>query len=136
MGTNHSADFQGYLQAFEALPTLRQRVFHVLDSLPEDVQQDFVQDSTFRVSLEEYTPGRGWTMFMDLPTGGSAVSRCVVLRGKLDRAPENFALYVIAHEFAHAFLRNGGWKEISDKEEAADALAASWGYPKPARRWF
>ena len=75
-------------------------------------------------------------MFMDLPSGGSAVSRCVVLRGKLDRAPENFALYVIAHEFAHAFLRNGGWKEISDKEEAADALAASWGYPKPARRWF
>ena len=42
------------------------------------------------------------------------------------------AKYIIAHEFAHAFLRNGGWGEITDAEEAADALAASWGFHKPA----
>ena len=40
--------------------------------------------------------------------------------------------YVIAHEFAHAYLRNGGWGEILDREEAADALAAHWGFPRPA----
>ena len=59
-------------------------------------------------------------------------SRCVVLRPKLEVASESFANYVIAHEFAHAFLRNGGWGEITDVEEAADALAASWGFHKPA----
>lgn len=136
MSAEDSTDFRDYLRAFESLPTLRQRVEQVLHSLPQDVQQDFIQDSTFRVSLEDYEPGRGWTMFIDLPTAGNAVSRCVVLRGKLNRAPETFALYVIAHEFAHAFLRNGGWGEITDKEEAADALAESWGYPKPKFRWF
>jgi hypothetical protein len=44
---------------------------------------------------------------------------------------EAFAHYVIAHEFAHAYLRNGGWNEITDREEAADALAASWGFRRP-----
>jgi len=39
---------------------------------------------------------------------------------------------VIAHEFAHAFLRNGPWGEITDVEEAADALAATWGFIRPA----
>jgi hypothetical protein len=41
---------------------------------------------------------------------------------------------VIAHELAHAYLRNGGWGEISDRELAADALAESWGFPKPMKR--
>jgi hypothetical protein len=57
----------------------------------------------------------------------------VVLRPKLERASESFAKYIIAHEFAHAFLRNGGWGKITDVEEAADALAASWGFYKPAK---
>ena len=63
------------------------------------------------------------------PTGES--SRCVVLRPKLADCSEAFAYYVIAHEFAHAYLRNGGWGNISDVEEAADALAASWGFRRP-----
>lgn len=103
----------------------------MLASLPLVIQQDFADDQTFRVTLEEFTPGKGWTMFMDMPDSGMGVSRCVVLRKKLDKAPEDFALYVIAHEFAHAYLRNGGWGEIHDKEDAADALAASWGFAKP-----
>jgi hypothetical protein len=42
---------------------------------------------------------------------------------------------VIAHEFAHAWLRNGPWGEISDVEEAADAVAAVWGYLRPPGTW-
>ena len=122
--------------AFDQLPRLRERLLRVLLSLPEDVQMDFVADPTFEIVLESYRPGRGSQMFMRLPVSGSHVSRCVVLRGKLDNAPENFAMYVIAHELAHAFLRNGGWGDIDDVEEAADALAGSWGYPKPSLRWF
>ena len=64
------------------------------------------------------------------PVGSS--SRCVVLRPRLADCPEAFAYYVIAHEFAHAYLRNGGWGEITDIEEAADALAESWGFRRPA----
>jgi hypothetical protein len=58
-------------------------------------------------------------------------SRCVVLKPRLADCSEAFACYVIAHEFAHAFLRNGGWDAITDPEEAADALAASWGFERP-----
>lgn len=111
-------------------------MLRVLQSLPETVQQDFLQDPAFRITREDYTPGKGSTMFMNFPVSVESVSRCVVLRKKLERAPEAFAQYIIAHEFAHAYLRNGGWDEISDPEDAADALAASWGYPKPKQRWF
>ncbi|MEM7474741.1 MAG: hypothetical protein AAF483_07090 [Planctomycetota bacterium] len=138
--SNRSADEQPsieqYLRAFAEYGNLQDRIRRVLDSLPQEVLQDFFEDSTFDVRLEDFEPGQGSRMFMPLPTTGTHVSRCVVLRKKLDRAPEDFALYIIAHEFAHAFLRNGGWGEISDKEEAADALALSWGYKKPLLRWF
>lgn len=130
--------FTHYLQAFEAHPLLQKHVAAVLCSLTAEVQADFLSDATFRLALEEVKQGRGGgsSTFMPLPDSGTSVSRLVVLRAKLDRAPEDFARYVIAHELAHAYLRNGGWGEITDREEAADALAASWGYPKPALRWF
>jgi len=129
-------DLCKYLEAFDEFPVLRKRVSRVLSSLPAEVQEDFCTDRTFRIMLEDFVPGQGSKMFMSLPESVERVSRCVVLREKLNRAPENFALYVIAHEFAHAFLRNGGWGEISDNEDAADALARSWGYAKPKLRWF
>lgn len=130
------ANFNHFLAAFSQFPCLQARVNCVLASLPTEVQEDFLSDGSFQITLEDFRPGEGWTMFMNLPGCGQSVSRCVVLREKLDRAPEKFALYIIAHEFAHAFLRNGPWGKITDAEEAADALAASWGYPKPRLRWF
>ena len=133
MGERKIAD---YASPFAEHKILQDRLIQVLESLPGDVLQDFFDDPTFEVRLENYQPGKGSSMFMALPTDATHVSRCVVLRQKLDRAPEGFALYVIAHEFAHAFLRNGGWGEITDKEDAADALALSWGYKKPRMRWF
>jgi hypothetical protein len=38
---------------------------------------------------------------------------------------------VIAHELAHAHLRNQGRFPGDDPEHAADALAAGWGFPRP-----
>jgi hypothetical protein len=41
--------------------------------------------------------------------------------------------WVIAHELAHAHLRNGGRWLGDDPEHAADALAAGWGFPRPPK---
>ncbi|TWU05037.1 hypothetical protein [Stieleria varia] len=125
--------FQIYLESFVGHEPLPQRVNHVLHSLPLEVQRDFLEDPRFRVTVDNYEPGKGWSLMMDMPSPTGSGSRCVVLRRKLAQAEEAFAWYVIAHEFAHAYLRNGGWGEITDREEAADALAASWGFPRPAK---
>lgn len=126
--------FSAYLEPFSQLEQLRVRVLTVLTRLPEDVQRDFLDDPRFRVTLENFVPGQGWSLWMATPGPVGAGSRCVVLRPRLAHSSEAFAHYVIAHEFAHAFLRNGGWGEITDVEEAADALAATWGFIRPATR--
>lgn len=123
--------FASHLTAFDSLPVLRQRVQYVLMAIPENVQRDFLDDHRFRMDVDNYEPGKGWTLWMATPGPPGFGSRCVVLRPKLNQCSEAFAHYVIAHEFAHAFLRNGPWGEIRDVEEAADALAASWGFSRP-----
>ncbi|TWU15586.1 hypothetical protein [Allorhodopirellula heiligendammensis] len=123
--------FAAYLAPFSDHPVLKKRVLHVLECLPEEVQRDFVDDHRFRVTLDNFQPEHGWSFLMPAPGVGGQGSRCVVLRVKLANASEPFAWYVIAHEFAHAYLRNGGWGEITDIEEAADALAAAWGFTRP-----
>ena len=111
---------------------MRSRVLAVLHLLPETVQRDFLDDPRFRITLENHVPGEGWSLWMASPGPIGSGSRCVVLRPKLADCSEAFAHYVIAHEFAHAYLRNGGWGDITDIEVAADALAASWGFNRPA----
>lgn len=110
---------------------LHARVVRVLEQLPEEVLQDFLNDPRFRITIDNYTPGEGWTLFMPTPGPLGFGTRCVVLRLKLSHCDEAFAFYVIAHEFAHAFLRNGPWGDITDVEQAADALAATWGFCRP-----
>jgi hypothetical protein len=67
-----------------------------------------------------------------LPRGYSGSGgRSVVLKRTLTRRPLPFVRYVIAHELAHAHLRNAGRFPGEDPEHAADALAAEWGFPKP-----
>ena len=128
--------FAVYLQAFEHFQPLKQRVLHVLRALPTEVQQDFLTDTRFTVSMDNYVPGKGSSVFMAAPGGTGVGSRSVVLKPRLSDCDEAFAHYVVAHEFAHAYLRNGPWGDISDVEEAADALAASWGFPMPDEpRW-
>lgn len=123
--------FAAYITPFAECPPLGERVLRVLIALPGEVQRDFLDDPRFRVTLCNYVPNQGWKFHIELPETMGDPSRCVVLRPKLAHLDLAFALYVIAHEFAHAYLRNGGWGEIHDVEDAADALAASWGFVRP-----
>ena len=125
-------NFSAYLEPFDLLTSLRDRVEHVLRSLPDEVQQDFIEDPRFSVALDNYIPGQGSTVYMACPGADGDGSRSVVLKPLLAECSEAFAHYVIAHEFAHAFLRNGPWGEITDVEHAADGLAAHWGFARPA----
>lgn len=59
-------------------------------------------------------------------------SRLVALERSLTARSRAFAHYVIAHEFAHALLRNRGRHPGEDPEVAADSLAAAWGFRRPA----
>ena len=123
--------FSALTEEFEAHPSLRHRVLAVLRAIPNHVQRDFLDDPRFRITIDNYEPGKGWTLWMATPGPIGSGSRCVVLRLKLSNCSEAFAHYVIAHEFAHAFLRNGPWGDITDVEAAADALAATWGFCRP-----
>jgi len=123
--------FSVLLKPLAECESLRDRVEQVLHQLPAPVQRDFLDDPRFQIATENYVPGKGWTLWMPSPGPLEFSSRCVVLRRRLADCSEAFAHYVIAHEFAHAHLRNGGWGEITDIEEAADALAASWGFRRP-----
>ncbi len=123
-----------HLEAFDELAPLNDRVLAVLVALPGEVRSDLLQDPRFRITLDDFVPGEGRTVWLACPGPGGNGSRCVVLKPQLADCPEAFAHYVIAHELAHAYLRNGGWGEIDDPEIAADALAAAWGFPKPVTR--
>jgi hypothetical protein len=131
--THKQMVFAVYLESFSEYPVLQQRVLFVLEQLPSEVQRDFLEDPRFGVTIDNYQPETGWSFLMPAPGPPGNGSRCVILRPKLATASIEFATYVIAHEFAHAFLRNGGWGEITDIEEAADAMAASWGFHRPHR---
>ena len=113
-------------------PVLRERVVVVLVAIPPDVVAGLLKDPCFQIAIDNHVPGRGGTVWMACP--GNVVwkgSRSVVLKKRLTDCAAAFAHYVIAHELAHAHLWNGAWGEITDPEHAADALAASWGFPRP-----
>ncbi|TWU59877.1 hypothetical protein Poly51_01500 [Rubripirellula tenax] len=122
------------LQDFAPEDPLRHRVRLVLAALPVDVQRDFSDDPRFCITKLHLHRGVGSKLYMALPSPDGNASRCVALKPRLSDCDETFGLYVIAHELAHAFLRNGPWGAIHDREEAADALAADWGFPRPDTR--
>ena len=123
--------YSTHLEAFDQHEPLRQRVLYVFSKLPQEVRHDFLNDARFTVAMDNYVPGEGSAVFMAAPGGTGDGSRSVVLKPRLSECHEAFAHYVIAHEFAHAHLRNGPWGEITNVEDAANALAASWGFPMP-----
>lgn len=114
------------------LQTLAQRVVSVLRRLPKRVLDDFLDDPRFRLAMDDFAPETGRRVWIASPGAGTSGSRCVVLKATLADCPEEFAHYVIAHELAHAYLRNGGWNSITDPERAADSLAGAWGFCRPA----
>ena len=112
-------------------PVIAGRVIHVLARMPADVVTSLLSDPCFQMALDNHVPGQGGTVWMARPGIGQwKGSRSVVLKRRLSDCAEAFAHYVIAHELAHAHLWNGAWGSLTDPEEAADAMAASWGFPR------
>lgn len=111
---------------------LHDQVLHVLRALPMAVREDLLLDPSF--VLYDYEPGPNAVMRVPvgMPTAGGG-SRSVVLKRTLRRRSLDFVHWVIAHELAHAHLRNQGRWAGDDPEHAADALAAEWGFPRPTK---
>jgi hypothetical protein len=132
MSDQHSS-LDHLLVAFEVTDPLRARLRRVLSALPGEVQRDFTEDPRF--CIRPLSRKKSCETLLALPAPDGTGSRCVVLKKRLASCSQAFGFYVIAHELAHAYLRNGPWQQFADPEEAADALAASWGFDKPAS-WF
>ncbi len=129
------ADLHLWLDGFGLDAALRTHVLIVFTSLPNDVLSDLTDDPAFHMSDYEPVPGRAFMVRVGVPRARSA-SRSVVLKRTLRHRPPEFVRWVIAHELAHAHLRNSGRFPGEDPERAADALAAQWGHPKPSDfRW-
>jgi hypothetical protein len=123
-----------WLKGFRLDAFLHDEVACVLGTLPLHVRDDFVTDPAFTLFDYEPRPGIAFHVPVRLPRGGNGrggASRSVVLKRTLARRPLSFVRYVIAHELAHAHLRNAGRFPGEDPEYAADALAAEWGFPRP-----
>jgi hypothetical protein len=118
-----------WLAAFPLEPSLRTHVAAVCAALPPHVLSDFITDASF--TLYDYEPTLLPAHIPLRSPSGKGPSRCVVLKRTLRRRPEDFIRWVIAHELAHAHLRNAGRHEGEDPEHAADSLAADWGFPRP-----
>ena len=112
-------------------PVMRERVGYVFSALPEGVQEEFMGDPGFAIGI--YDTGRrgGSPLLIPCPQPAQG-SRLVALERSLTARSRAFAHYVIAHELAHALLRNRGRHPGEDPEVAADSLAAAWGFPRPA----
>lgn len=118
-----------WLSRFSLDAFLHAHVAGVVLVLPDHVREDLVSDGNFRMC--DYEPGLGIVHVpVGLPGAGGA-GRAVVLKRTLRKRPAAFVRYVIAHELAHAHLRNRGRWPGDDPEHAADALAAEWGFPRP-----
>ena len=130
--THRNADIESWLSCFDLDPFVHRHVAKVLRLLPVEVRLDLMDDPTFQLCDYEPTPGVAFQVPMRLPRRNRA-SRCVVLKRTLRHRSEAFTHWLIAHELAHANLRHGGRTPGEDPELAADALAAEWGFPKPAR---
>jgi hypothetical protein len=128
-------DVNIWLDGFGLDDFVRQHVLNVLGTLPTDVQSDLIDDPAFFLSDYEPMPGRAFHVRVAIPIARSA-SRSVVLKRTLRHRSPDFVRWVIAHELAHAHLRNAGRFPGEDPERAADALAEQWGHPRPANaRW-
>jgi hypothetical protein len=119
-----------WLRLFNLNEVLHIHAAHVLSALPDEVLLDVMGEPG--VVFYDYEPGPGVVMQVPLksPTRNGG-ARSVVLKRTLCRRPPGFVRWLIAHEIAHAHLRNAGRWPGDDPEQAADALAAGWGFPKP-----
>ena len=120
-----------WLTRFNLDAEIHTRAAEVLCALPSPVLDDLLRDPAFSICDYEPGPGRSFTVPMSLGLPRRP-GRAVVLKRTLRSRPRDFATWVIAHELAHAHLHNKGRFPGEDPEHAADALAAHWGFPRPA----
>src|SRR4051812_12164154 len=107
--------FAAWLAGFGLEADLYGHVEAVLSALPRDVREDFISDPGFVMC--DYEPAAGAVFCVPLKLGTpKRAARSVVLKRTLRRRPENFIRWVIAHELAHAHLRNRGRYEGEDPE--------------------
>ena len=125
-----SPDIDLWLRPFNLEASLHAHAAEVVASLPAHVRDDFMFDPSFTMCDYEPRAGTAFHVPVKLPSRQRS-SRSVVLKRTLRTRPEPFVRWVIAHELAHAHLRNGGRYPGDDPEHAADALAAGWGFPRP-----
>jgi len=119
-----------WLTSFGLDETLASHAAVVIEQLSVEVRDDLVNDPAFRLMDYDPTPGKMTHIPVASPRANFA-SRSVLLKRTLRHRPAPFVRWVIAHELAHAHLRNGGRWPGEDPELAADALAAQWGFPRP-----
>ncbi|MEX0885154.1 MAG: hypothetical protein WD009_01825 [Phycisphaeraceae bacterium] len=125
----HGCEVDRWLRPFALDGGLHAEVLLVVRALPMAVRDDLMQDAGF--ALCDYEPGRErFAVPVPVP-GASGCSRSVVLKRTVRDRPSAWVRWLIAHELAHAHLRNGGRWEGEDPEHAADALASAWGFPRP-----
>jgi len=122
-----------WLSPFALDDALRLHATEVLCRLPAPVLSDLMDDPAFSICDYDPTPGRV-AEIPCAPPARNRPSRPVALKRTLARRPADFIRWVIAHELAHAHLRNAGRWPGEDPELAADALAEEWGFPRPALR--
>ena len=124
-----------WLRPFRLVGPLHDHTAHVLFALPEAVRSELSADPPVIFCDYDPTPGAMMHVPVGMP-GKVRPSRTVVLKRTLRDRPAPFVRWLIAHELAHAYLRNAGRWPGDDPEVAADALAGEWGFPRPAMpRW-
>lgn len=126
-----TTEIHAWLCAFRLDECLHAHVAVVMATLPDPVRIDLMTDPSF--VLHDYDPPARGVMThtpVGVPLRGRP-GRAVSLKRSLSRRPSEFVRWVIAHELAHAHLRNRGRWAGDDPEVAADSLAADWGFPRP-----
>ena len=121
-----------WISAFPLVAELREHVTAVLIALPDSVLEDLISDPAFRIG--DFDPGEPMLHVPSDLLASRTPPRFVMLKRTLLLRPHGFVRYVIAHELAHAHLRNAGRHADEDPEHAADALAAEWGFPRTSWR--
>jgi hypothetical protein len=134
-----TSEIENWLRPFALDERLHAHTAEVIASLPSSVRDDLMGDPAF--SMCDYQPGPGVVMHVPVRfppkareparTSRRELGRTVVLKRTLLARSEPFVRWVIAHELAHAHLRNAGRWPGDDPEHAADALAEGWGFPRP-----
>lgn len=129
-----NGSIDAWLDPFRLDPFVRRHVAIVFEQIPANVRDDLMADPNFNMC--DYEPGPGVVIQVPMRLSEpKRASRSVVLKRTLRNRSVQFVTWLIAHELAHAFLRHEGRQPGEDPEHAADALAADWGFPKPAGAW-